>query len=130
MKVVIVKEAPNAHLNNFINEVSKQYSGNIIKLNCINKVHEIKNMLNIKNRELLSEIKNISDNLSDTIFNDTINLLESKKANELIFIYITNENHIKILQEKYQTITVNKDFIFDLIESKNNSVQNFLNNLN
>ena len=130
MKVVIIKETPNIHLNKFINEVNKKHSGNVIKLNCINKVQEIKKTLTTKNEELLSEINKISNDLSDILFNDTINLLESKKSNELVFIYIIDKDQIQILQDKYQTITVDKEFIFDIIELKENTITDFLNNLN
>ena len=119
MKVIIIKESPNIHLNKFINKVNKHYNGNIIKINCISKVDELIGNIKSKNEKLLSEINKINLHLSDSIFNDTINLLDTKISNELVFIYINNEYKIKILEEKYQTITVDKDFIFDIIEYNN-----------
>ena len=111
MKVIIIKDKPSTRSIDMIAKVKKNYNGIVMTADHNNKIDElVNNVLSIK-KDLLSEIKKLSQNLNDTMFNELLNTLDQKKGKELIFIYMNNKENIKILEEKYQTLTVNKDFI-------------------
>lgn len=117
MKVIIIKEKPNIHLTKFIKTVKDNYDGIVISTNQYSKTDELIDILrNNKKSKLLPELEKLNQSLNKVMFEDLINTLDQKKEKELIFIYINDEENIKILEKKYKTLTVEKDFIFDIIE--------------
>jgi hypothetical protein len=113
MKVIIIKDKPSTQSVNIIAKVKENYEGIVMTADHNSKIDELINeVLNVK-EELLSEIEKLNQSLNETMFDDLLVTLDQKKGKELIFIYINNEDNIEILEKKYQTLTVDKDFIFD-----------------
>lgn len=118
MKVIIIKEIPNIHLIRFIKKIKNTHDGIVSIINALTKT-----------KKLLSN--DFIDNWNTKLFKDLQFKLNNKKSNEIVFLYINNDDQIKELQNKYQTITVDEDFIFDIIEYKEDriKIQNLINKL-
>ena len=110
MKVIVIKDKPNIHLNGFINEINKLYSGIVTKL-----VYTTSNNLNPFHLHI-----------DTNIFNNILHKLNYKKSKELVFIYINDEDKIKKLIDNYNTIIINNDIVFEII--KDNDVKITANN--
>lgn len=112
--IIIIKEFPNIHLIKFIKEVKNNYDGIVTIVNNFNK-----------NNELLTINNQLHNDILLQLFINLQNKINNKKSNELLFIYMNNKKQIEILQNKYQTVTIDKDFIFDILET--NNIKNITN---